>query len=304
MHPDNLADMALFVQIVESGSLSAAGRVLGLPKATVSRRLALMERRLGAPLVHRSTRALTPTDFGHRYFRRVQPIVRDAMLAQAEAESEHAMPSGLIRLSAPSAFGQVVLAPKLFSFLVEHPAVRFDLRLSDERVPLIPNGLDLAIRMGRLDDSELVARRIAVIPIRLVASSAYLAVRGEPRHPADLADHQTILTHPDLDQWQIGEETVRPRWNMSTGNMLVTRDALLQGMGIGVLPAFLADPAIKEGKLVPLLLEYPLHGGEVSALWPRSQTPSLAVTTLVNYLVESGLSCKEADLWQARSRVS
>ncbi len=296
MHPDNLADMALFVQIVESGSLSAAGRTLGLPKATVSRRLALMEQRLGAPLVHRSTRALTPTDFGQRYFRRVQPIVRDATLAQAEAESEHATPSGLIRLSAPSAFGQVVLAPKLFSFHAEYPAVRLDLRLSDERVPLITSGLDLAIRMGRLDDSELVARHIAAIPMRLVASPAYLAARGEPQYPAELADHQTILTRPDLDQWQIGEETVRPRWNMSTGSMLVTHDALLQGMGIGILPAFLADLAIKNGRLVPLLLEHRLPSGEVSAIWPRSSTPSLTVTTLVHYLVESGLSCRETDL--------
>ncbi|UBT80450.1 LysR family transcriptional regulator [Pseudomonas amygdali] len=301
MHPDNLADMALFVQIVESGSLSAAGRALGLPKATVSRRLALMEQRLGAPLVHRSTRAMTPTDFGQRHFRRVQPIVRDAVLAQAEAQSEHAAPSGLIRLSAPSAFGQVVLAPRLFSFLAEHPAVRLDLRLSDERVPLITGGLDLAIRMGRLQDSELVSRLIAVMPMRLVASPVYLAARGEPQDPAALADHQTVLTRPDLDQWEIGEETVRPRWTLSTGSMLVTRDALLQDMGIGILPAFLADPAIKDGRLVPLLLDYPLHGGEVSALWPRSQTPSLAVTTLVNYLVASGFKCKDADLWRPSS---
>lgn len=289
MHPDNLADMALFAQIIESGSLSAAGRVLGLPKATISRRLALLEQRLGAPLVHRSTRALMPTDFGQRYFRRVQPIVRDAMLAQAEAESEHATPTGLIRLSAPSAFGQVVLVPRLFAFMADHPGVRLDLRLSDERVSLITSGLDLAIRMGRLDDSELVARQIAVIDMKLVASPTYLAAHGEPQQPGDLAAHMSVLTRSDLDQWQMGEETVRLRWNVSTGNMLVTRDALIQGLGIGVLPAFLTDPAIEAGQLVPLLRSYPLRSGEVSALWPRSQTPSLAITRLVNYLVASGI---------------
>jgi DNA-binding transcriptional LysR family regulator len=285
MHPDSLADMALFVRIVESGSLSAAGRAMGLPKATISRRLAALEQRLGAPLLHRSTRASTPTDFGLRYFQRAQPIVREAMLAQAEAESEHAEPSGFIRLAAPISFGQIVLAPMLFSFLAEHPAVRLDLRLNDERVPLIPGGIDLAIRMGPLDDSELVSRRLTVIPQRLVASAAYVAAHGEPQRPADLVDHRAILTRIDLDHWRIGEDTVRLRWNMSTGNMLVTRDALLQGLGVGVLPAFLADTAIGEGQLIPLLSGYPLNGGEVSALWPRSQTPSLAVSALVNHLV-------------------
>jgi len=298
MHPDNLSDMALFVCIVENGSLSAAGRALGMPKATISRRLALLERRLGTPLLHRSTRALTPTDFGLRYFQRIQPIVQDALLAQTEAEAEHSTPSGLIRISATNAFGQVVLAPKLLAFLQDYPTVRIDLRLSDDRIPLITNGIDLAIRMGPLDDSELLSRRIAKIPLRLVASPTYLAIFGEPLHPSELVDHAAVLTRPDLDQWQIDEETVRLRWNMSTGSMLVTRDALSQGLGIGVLPAFLADPAIKSGELVPLLLEYPLQSGEVTAVWPRSRTPSLAVTTLVNYLVKSALSCKEVDLWR------
>ncbi|MCX2945620.1 LysR family transcriptional regulator [Rahnella perminowiae] len=298
MHLDNLADMALFVQIIDSGSLSAAGRHLGLPKATVSRRLALMEQRLGAPLIYRSTRALAPTDFGQRYFQRVQPIVRDAIRAQSEAKSEHARPSGLIRMSAPNAFGQIVLAQILFSFLEQHPGVRIDLRLSDDRVSLVSNGFDLAIRTGPLEDSELVSRRIAAIPMRLVASPAYLAVHGTPLDPAELVDHQSILTRPDLDHWQIGKHIVRPRWNMSTGSMLVSRDALLQHMGIGLLPAFLADPAIKEGKLTPLMLQHALNSEEVSALWARNQTPSLAVSALVNYLVESAISCKSADLWK------
>jgi DNA-binding transcriptional LysR family regulator len=259
---------------------------MGLPKATISRRLVILEQRLGTPLLHRSTRALTPTDFGLRYFQRTQPIVREAMLAQAEAESEHAEPSGLIRLAAPISFGQIVLAPMLFSFLAQYPAVRLDLRLNDERVPLISGGIDLAIRMGQLEDSELVSRRIAAIPQRLVASPSYLAAHGEPKHPTELVGHRAILTRIDLEQWRLGEHTVRPRWSLSTGNMLVTRDALLRGLGVGVLPAFIADTAIKEGHLVPLLSGFPLRGGEVSALWPQSQTPSLAVSALVNHMVK------------------
>lgn len=140
-----------------------------------------------------------------------------------------------------------------------------------------------------MDSSELVYRRIAIMPMRLVASPAYLARHGEPKHPAALDDHSAILTRTDLDQWQLGNEVIRPRWNMSTGSMLVTRDAVLRGMGIGVLPAFLADPAIDEGRLVSLLPGHSLHGGEVNALWPRTQIPSLAVTTLVSYLMRPDL---------------
>ena len=281
---NHLADMTLFVHIVERGSLSGAGRALGLPKATVSRRLAQMEQRLGAPLLRRSTRALTPTDLGRRSIERIRPIVRDAMLAQAEVEAEHAAPAGLLRVSATTAYGQVVVAPRLFSFLAAHPAVRIDLRLTDERVHLVAEGFDLAIRMGRLDDSELVARRIATVPVRLVAAPAYLAARRAPIIPQDLAQHRAILTRTDLDHCEVGGETVRLLWSLSTGNMLVTRDAILQGLGIGLLPAFLADEHISAGRLVPILPEEPLRDGEVHAVWPRSVAPSPAVTALIRHL--------------------
>lgn len=285
MHPDHLADMAFFVQILESGSLTAAGRSLGLPKSTISRRLAALEQRLGAPLVHRSTRALTPTDFGQRYFRRVQPIVREARQAQAEAESEHATPTGLIRLSLPNAYGQMVLMPRLFAFMAAFPSVRLDIRLTDERASIISDGLDLAIRMGPLEDSELVARQIARIEMKMVASPGYLAKQGIPQHPMDLSNHLAVLTRADLDQWQLGQERIKLRWNISTGSMLITRDAVVQGLGIGVLPAFLADKAIQAKQLVALLPSYHFSDVAVSALWPRSQAPSLALTSLVNFLL-------------------
>lgn len=276
--------MALFVRIVESGSLSAAGRALAMPKATISRRLGLLEQRLGAPLLRRSTRALTTTDFGQRYFERAQPIVHEALQAQSEAEAEHTEPSGLVRVSAPNSFGQAVLAPKMFEFLNQHPAVRIDLKLSDERQPIVAGGFDLAIRMGALDDSDLVARRLATVAMRLVASPGYLAKNGEPQTAAELAHHVAVLTRADLDQWHIGDQTVRMRWGFSTGSMMLTRDAVTCGLGIGLLPAFLAEEAIRSGTLTELLIDQPLVGGDVNALWPRNRTPSLAVSTLVNYL--------------------
>ncbi len=285
--PVDLTGMALFVKIVERGSLSAASRTLSIPKATVSRELAALEKRLGAPLLHRSTRALALTDMGRRYFERIAPIVRDAEQAQVEAMSEHAAPSGLLRVTAPVAYGQHVLAPRLFQFLQLHPAVRLDLRLADEQVNVISSGFDLAIRLGPLSDSELVGRRLGSIERVIVAAPSYLSQHPEPQTPADLAQHRVIVTRPDMDHWTFGAESVRLVWRMSTGNMLVTRDAVLAGMGIALLPTFLAEAAIRDHQLVRLLLNWPMSPVELTALHARFAVRSLAAAALVSYLVST-----------------
>jgi DNA-binding transcriptional LysR family regulator len=148
--------MALFVRIVEAGSLSAAGRALGLPKATISRRLVQLEALIGTPLLARSTRALSMTDAGKRFFERAQPIVHEAEAAQSETMSANTEPSGILRLTAPIIFGEVVVAPGLVQFLQRYPKIQADLHFSDERVNIIAEGYDLAIRMGQIEDRELV----------------------------------------------------------------------------------------------------------------------------------------------------
>jgi DNA-binding transcriptional LysR family regulator len=280
----DLAGMALFVKIVESGSLSAAGRALGLPKATVSRQLAMMEGRLGAPLLRRSTRALTLTDMGRRYYERVRPIVRDAELAQVEALAQHSSPSGLLRVSAPVAYGQHVLAPLIFDYLRRNPAVRVDLRLSDDRVNLVSEGYDLAVRMGRLDDSELASRRIGWVEYVLAASPAYLERNGTPETVQDLTQAHAVLTRPDLDHWTVGGKTVRVIWCISTGNMLLTCQAACAGLGIARLPSFIADRPLAAGELVQILPDQPIAAREVTALYPRAVTPSVALNTLVDFI--------------------
>ncbi|MGO4740198.1 LysR substrate-binding domain-containing protein [Bosea sp. 2KB_26] len=280
----DLSGMALFVRIVESGSLSAAGRLLGLPKATVSRQLALLEQRMGAPLLLRSTRALSLTDTGRRYFERVRPIVRDAELAQVETLAEHASPSGTLKISAPVAYGQHVLAPKLFTFQQLYPAVRLDLRLGDELVNIVAGGFDLAIRLGRLDDSDLRGRLLERIDMWLVASPDYLARAGTPRAVAELANHRGILTRSDLDQWTVDNQSIRVRWHISTGNMSVTCHAACAGLGIALVPGFLADAPIAAGSLTRILPEHPMDQLEVTALQARSVTPSIAVKALLKHL--------------------
>lgn len=276
--------MALFVKIVESGSLSAAGRLLGLPKATISRQLALMKQRMGAPLLLRSTRALTLTDAGRRYFERVRPIVRDAELAQIEALAEHATPSGTLKIAAPVAYGQHVLAPKLFAFQQRYPAVRLDLRLGDELVNVIADGFDLAIRLGRLNDSDLLCRRLERIDMWLVASPDYLERAGTPQTVAELANHRGILTRTDLDHWTVDNQSIRVRWHISTGNMSVTCDAVCAGLGIALVPGFLVDARIAAGSLVRILPECHMDQLEVTALQARSATQSIAVKALLKHL--------------------
>ena len=281
---DALADMTLFVEIVDRGSLSAAGRALGLPKASVSRRLSLLEQGLGAPLLHRSTRALSLTDFGRRCYNRAAPIVRDARLAQAEAMAETAEPSGLLRVTATLAYGRACLAPALWRFLALWPAVRVDLRLSDARVNLVEEGLDLAIRMGALEDSTLVSRRLARVPMRLAATPGYLAAHGVPQDVEALSRHRAVLTRPDLDHWRVGETAVRLNWAISTGDMTVTRDAAVAGLGIALLPGFLSDPEIALGRLVAVLPEAVLPAVDVTALSPPAVAPSPALRALLDHL--------------------
>jgi len=282
----DLGGMALFVRIVENGSLSRAGRDLGLPKATVSRRLALLEASIGAPLLTRSTRALSLTDTGRRFFERVRPIVRYAEAAQSEIRTTNTEPAGMLRLTAPVSFGQEVIAPNLIRFLERHPRVQADLHFSDDRVNIIAQGFDLAIRMGELADSDLVSKRLAEMPMVLVAAPSYLATHGAPADGQDLERHTAVLTNKNLDQWTVDGEAVRVSWRISTGNVAVTRDAVRAGLGITRLPAFFVAQDLAEGTLVQLLPRHELPKTLVTALYPRSVVPSPALRTLLAVLPE------------------
>lgn len=280
----DLSGMALFVNIVESGSLSAAGRMMDMPKATVSRQLIAIEKRTGAVLLRRSTRALTLTDFGRRYYERIRPIVRAAELAQAETLATHATPCGMLRIAASVAYGQRILAPRIFAFQQKYPSVSVDLRLSDERINLIADGFDVAIRMGQLQDSQLVCRCIDKVHMVLVASPSYLDAVGVPNSVADLSGKQAVLTRPDLDQWVIDGVVVRMQWRTSTGSMLLTLDAARAGLGLAMIPSFLAQEFIASGNLIRVLPHAQLAQTEVNAVFVRSPAASVALHALMTAL--------------------
>jgi DNA-binding transcriptional LysR family regulator len=282
----DLDGMALFVRIVEAGSISAAGRALGLPKATVSRRLVQLEASIGTLLLARSTRALSVTDAGRRFFERVQPIVHEAQAAHAEIMSASSEPSGILRITAPIIFGEVVVAPGLMQFLQRYPRIQADLHFSDARVNIVAEGFDLAIRMGEIEDSDLIGRRLTEVTMGLVASPSYLKIHGVPERAQDLRNHTAILTQKKFDHWIIGAETVRLRWRMSTGSMVVTRNAVRDGLGIARVPEFFVARDLAEGTLQRVLPRFDVPGFSVTALYPRSAVPSLALRTLLDALPE------------------
>jgi DNA-binding transcriptional LysR family regulator len=273
--------MAFFIRVVEEGSISAAGRALRLPKATVSRRLATLEKRIGAPLIARSTRAISLTDAGRRFYERVGPIIREAEAAQSEIVDASAAPSGLLRVTASIVYGQAVVAPKLLSFAQRYPDVRLDLRFSDERPNIVAEGFDLAIRMGDMDDSDLISRKLADIPMVIVAAPSYVDAHGAPRSTQDLRRHVAVLVRPNIDHWNVGEEVVRMRWRISAGSLAVTREAVLAGLGLMRVPEFAVERDLESGALVRLL---PLPTAHATALYPRSKVSSRTLRVLLDHL--------------------
>ncbi|MFY0310476.1 LysR substrate-binding domain-containing protein [Leisingera sp. D0M16] len=287
MVAQSLANMALFTAVVEEGSFSAAGRKLGIPKATVSRRIAQLEAEMGTRLLNRSTRSMVPTETGRRYFERIRPLITEAAAAHREFSADHAQPAGLIRISAPTAWGQAVLAPRLHAFLRRFQDVRIDLVLTDDRLNVVSAGLDVAVRIGDLEDSDLIQRRIGAVGIGFYCAPEYLKTRGTPRGAGDLSGHDAILTRPQFDRWIIGETVVRPRWRIATGTMPATLDACVAGFGIARMPKFLAQPELEAGRLVPVLKDVPETELPVSALWSGQLFESSAVALLLADLVQS-----------------
>jgi DNA-binding transcriptional LysR family regulator len=281
----DLNSMALIVGIAEAGSLSEAGRALGAPKSTVSRRLAEIEQALGTTLIHRSTRRMSLTDAGQAYVERAKPLVREAQLLHDEIKGRNAKPSGLIRVGATTGFGQSVLGPLICSFMNDHPDVRIALTLSDSRSDIIGDGLDLVVRMGSLPDSELLSKRLGSVTRLLVAAPVYLALRGAPLEPDALRRHDCIVASPGLDTWEFADGTsVRVPWRLAAGSIAMARDAALRGHGVALLPKFLIADDLADGQLQPVLGSHPLPAAQATALMPRDRSPSIAVRKLVTHL--------------------
>ena len=284
--PD-LVDVLAFVRVVETGSFARAAERMGLSKPVLSRRVARLEEKLGARLLTRTARGAQPTGVGQAYFARASAILADLEAAQEVVAEAVTQVAGPIRLSAPLSFGISHLTPALADFAREHPAVELDIEFEDRNVDLAGGGYDLAVRIGRLADSALVARRIAPVRKCAIASPAYLEAHGRPRKPADLAGHDALVYGNEQWRFRAGDrwETIRARPRMRTNNGEMLRAAAEAGLGICLLPSFIAAPAIERGSVEVLLRDFPLEEGALHAVMPPGRAVTARVRALVDFLV-------------------
>jgi DNA-binding transcriptional LysR family regulator len=287
---DRVTSMAVFVRSVEGGSLAAAARHFGLSHAMVSKHLRGLEQSLGVRLLTLTTRRLTLTEAGANYFRRCVQILADIEEANREAMQVQAVPRGLLRLTAPVTFGEQHLAPALAEFLARYPEIVLDVELTDRFSDLIDEGFDLALRIGRLPDSSLVARRLGASPMRTCAAPAYLARHGTPAHPSELAHHRCLylngVTAPGEWWYEIdgSRTTVQVDGPLRTNSMALACRAARQGVGVVFGPAFALEPMIATGDLVPVLADFESRALDIHALYLSKRHMSKKLRLLIDFL--------------------
>lgn len=290
---DRFEEMQTFIRVVEAGSLSAAADRMDIAKSAVSRRLADLESRLGVQLLNRTTRRINLTDSGRQFYQRCQRILADLDESEQQISHEHAKLSGTIKIAAPLSFGIQHLSPVLDDFLKEHPELNLDLNLNDHMVNLMDEGVDLGIRIGNLQDSSLIARRLAPSRLVLCASPEYLRQHGEPQHPQDLKQHMG-LSYSNISENQLwkfiqpnGQSvSVRVPSRMRANNGDVLLQAGIDGLGILASTTFIAYKAINSGKLKPILCDYRIKEVSVYAIYPAQRHLPARVRVLIDYLVE------------------
>src|SRR6201984_75148 len=289
--PDRLTGLELFAKVAAAGSLSAAARAMGLSQTMVTKHLAALEGRLGAKLFHRTTRKLSITEAGRRYLETAERILTDLEAADAAIAAERVEPRGLLRLNVPVVFGTHQIAHLLPEFARLHPHVTVELGLNDRRVDLAEEGWDLAIRIGNLSDSSLVARRLAPCRMTVCASPAYLKSHGTPHTAADLKQHNCLgytLAQAGSHRWVMGrrsEVSVPISGNLRANNGDALLAAAIAGQGIVQQPTFIVADALRSGELVRLTLDHPpTEQLAVHAAYLPDRYPPAKVRAFIDFL--------------------
>ena len=289
----DLNELAVFVAVVDAASFVGAARALGMPTSTVSRRVASLEDRLGARLLHRTTRRVGLTEAGERLHARAASVVREAREAERAVRELGGTPRGLLRVTSVPLFAREFLVPVACEYLQRYPEAEVELLGTLRLVDLIGEGFDLAVRAGPLQDSSLMARRLVPGQAVVCASPDYLARHGTPAHPEDLARHDCILRQRrggDSSIWRFEggdaplEIEVRGRLRVSSPELAY--EAVRAGLGVARVPAFVAEPALRSGELEHLLEAWALPPLLLHALWPSSRHLSIKVRAFLDLLSE------------------
>lgn len=285
-------EIQTFIKVVKAGSLSAAADRLDIAKSAVSRRLSDLENRLGVQLLTRTTRRLNLTENGRQYFQRCQTILADLEDTEHSITSGDLALTGTIRMAAPLSFGITHLSPVLNEFLELHPELKLDLDLNDRTLNFMEEEVDLAIRIGKLADSSLVARKLATSQLIVCASPSYFAQHGEPKHPRDLEQHAGLsYSYSDPQYWHFmnkdkKEITIRMNYRIRANNGDVLLKAAIDGLGIVMMPSFIGTEAIKRKQLIPVLRDYALAEAAIYAIYPQQRYLPQRIRVLIDFLVD------------------
>ncbi|WDY56082.1 LysR family transcriptional regulator [Pseudomonas sp. PSKL.D1] len=282
-------DMSIFSQVIESGSFTAAADRLGMSKQSVSRRLMQLEARLGVRLLNRSTRRLDATPLGQQYYQSALRLLGEMQQVEHDISGQAQALRGTLRLSAPLSFAMAHLGCLLTEFLQLHPQVDVEVDLSDRAVDLIGEGYDLALRIGALEDSSLIARRIASVERVYCASPGYLEARGVPNRPDALANHDCLpYGHSRQVQWQFNQagkvQSIAVTGRMRANNGELLRDAAIAGMGVTYLPTFIVGQALADGRLMSVLEGWTPPALQLSAVYPQHRQVARPVQGFVDFL--------------------
>ena len=298
---DRLTAMETFVRVVESGSFSAVARETSTTQSGVSKQVAALERQLGAQLLSRTTRSLALTEAGERYFAQARRLVAEIAEAESELRQGEQQLNGWLRVAASVGYGRLKLMPLVKTFLAAHPNVKIDLKLNDGFIDLVEGGIDVAIRIGELADSSLVASRIGTTKRILIASRAYLRSLPKglkvPREPQDLLQHNCIVyselatqnawtftAGPHASAENGSQVTILSQGNLQTNSSEVIRASVLSGMGIGYSPTWLFEDVIESGDLQILLPDWHTPALPIHIVSPPQRRQSAKVQAFVRHL--------------------
>ena len=278
-----------FVAVAETESFTRAAKRLDVSTAHVSRQISALEDRLSTRLFYRTTRRVSTTEAGQIYYQHCRQILDALEQAERSMTNMQLVPQGRLRLTAPVTYGEKSIAPLVNDFVLRYPELDVEMKLTNQQLDLVAEGYDLAVRLGKLDDSSLMARRLASRTLYVCASPAYLAVHGTPHSLSELEHHNCL--QGNLGYWRFQDaghpRNVRIRGNVRCDSGRALLDAALKGVGIVQLPDYYVGPALDAGTLIPLLTHYQEDDDGIWAVYPHNRHLSPKVRMLLDYFVDS-----------------